>query len=101
MYPQDNDGGGAGKRYSTMTTGTFGMRDRDPLESLAEHEYVSYIEAYICIGAKLMYPVKHLSSVVQRCSNSHETRRKCIWRPFAPSAVFVVSRRTGEAALVQ
>jgi hypothetical protein len=24
-----------------MTTGTFGMRDRDQLESLAEHEYVS------------------------------------------------------------
>jgi hypothetical protein len=30
------------KRYSTMTTGTFGMRDRDQLESLAETEYVSY-----------------------------------------------------------
>jgi hypothetical protein len=34
-------GDGRNKRYSTMTTGTFGMRDRDQLESLAEHEYVS------------------------------------------------------------
>jgi len=34
-------GDGRNKRYSTMTTGTFGMRDRDQLESLVEHEYVS------------------------------------------------------------
>jgi hypothetical protein len=40
-------GDGRNKRYSTMTTGTFGMRDRDPLESLAEHEYVSLIHVLI------------------------------------------------------
>lgn len=33
-------GDGRNKRYSTMTTGTFGLRDRDQLESLAENEYV-------------------------------------------------------------
>jgi hypothetical protein len=47
MYTQDmGEGSGAGKRYSTMTTGTFGMRDRDPLESLAEHEYVRISTLY-------------------------------------------------------
>jgi len=34
-------GDGKNKRFSTMTTGTFGMRDRDQLESLAEQEYAS------------------------------------------------------------
>lgn len=30
------------KRYSSMTTGTFGLRDRDQLESLAEHDQVCF-----------------------------------------------------------
>ena len=34
---------GRNKRYSTMTTGTFGMRDRDQLESLAEYEHVNLL----------------------------------------------------------
>jgi hypothetical protein len=36
-------GDGRNKRYSTMTTGTFGLRDRDQLESLAENEFVSQL----------------------------------------------------------
>jgi hypothetical protein len=41
QYQAVDAGDGRNKRFSTMTTGTFGMRDRDQLESLAEHEYVS------------------------------------------------------------
>lgn len=38
---RQDEGDMRNKRYSTMTMGTFGMRDRDQLESLAETEHVS------------------------------------------------------------
>jgi hypothetical protein len=68
--PQDTGDGPdwRNKRYSAMTTGTFGMRDRDPLESLAENEYVSQLRS--ACGLELTCSVQFIRTIFERSTYS-------------------------------